>query len=114
MASYSELPLQPRTPRALSDRGRYPEEVGQDDPHDDPLSDDDDDVEGLFSFDIQSESTNTKPCTPAQSVNGDDLSMSITESPMGIAMDVDPVSFPCLICYLLSGLTPSSLWYLPL
>jgi hypothetical protein len=94
LASYSELPLQPRTPRAPSDRGRYPEEVGHEDSHDDPLSDDDDDdddVESLFTFDAQSESINTKPCTPAQSVNGDDLSMSITESPMGVAMDVDPV-----------------------
>ncbi|OAX44448.1 hypothetical protein K503DRAFT_846557 [Rhizopogon vinicolor AM-OR11-026] len=86
LASYSELPLQPRTPRAPSDRGRYPEEVGHEDSHEDPLSDDDDDVEGLFAFDT----INTKPCTPAQSVNGDDLSMSITESPMGVAMDVDP------------------------
>jgi hypothetical protein len=104
LASYSELPLPPRTPRAPSDRGRYPEEVGHEDSHEDPLSDDDDDVEGLFSFDTQSESIGTKPCTPAHSVNGDDLSMSITESPMGVAMDVDPVSFHYLLCYLF--LTP--------
>lgn len=94
LASYSEPPLQPRTPRAPSDRGRYPEEVGHEDSHEDLLSDDDDEEEEeLFTFDAQSESTNTKPCTPAQSVNGDDLSMSITEGPMGIAMDVDPVGF---------------------
>ncbi|KAG2369538.1 hypothetical protein BDR07DRAFT_1604807 [Suillus spraguei] len=91
LASYSDLPSQPRTPRALSDRGRYPEEVGHEDSHEDPLSDDDDDdVQGLFAFDAQNDSSNVKPCTPAQSVNGDDLSMFLAESPMGVAMDVDP------------------------
>ncbi|KAG0704394.1 hypothetical protein DFH29DRAFT_827973 [Suillus ampliporus] len=92
LASYSDLPSQPRTPRAPSDRGRYPEEVGHEDSHEDPLSDDDDDddVQGLFAFDAQNDSINVKPCTPAQSVNGDDLSMSLAESPMGVAMDVDP------------------------
>ncbi|KAG2159637.1 uncharacterized protein EDB93DRAFT_3764 [Suillus bovinus] len=91
LASYSDLPSQPRTPRAPSDRGRYPEEVGHEDSHEDPLSDDDDDdVQGLFAFDIQNDTNNIKPCTPAQSVNGDDLSMSLAESPMGVAMDVDP------------------------
>ncbi|KAG2075122.1 hypothetical protein BDR04DRAFT_1150435 [Suillus decipiens] len=91
LASYSDLPSQPRTPRALSDRGRYPEEVGHEDSHEDPLSDDDDDdVQGLFAFDAQNDSSNVKPCTPAQSINGDDLSMFLAESPMGIAMDVDP------------------------
>ncbi|KAG2120661.1 uncharacterized protein F5147DRAFT_662795 [Suillus discolor] len=91
LASHSDLPSQPRTPRAPSDRGRYPEEVGHEDSHEDPLSDDDDDdVQGLFAFDIQNETNNVKPCTPAQSVNGDDLNMSLAESPMGVAMDVDP------------------------
>ncbi|KAG1889525.1 hypothetical protein F4604DRAFT_846572 [Suillus subluteus] len=92
LASYSDLPSQPRTPRASSDRGRYPEEVGHEDSHEDPLSDDDDDddVQGLFAFDAQNESINVKPCTPAQSVNGDDLNMSLAESPMGVAMDIDP------------------------
>lgn len=102
LASHSDLPSQPRTPRAPSDRGRYPEEVGHEDSHEDPLSDDDDDdVQGLFAFDIQSETNNVKPCTPAQSVNGDDLNMSLAESPMGVAMDVDPVCFHYLIRYLL-------------
>jgi hypothetical protein len=66
------------------------------------LSDDDedDDVQGLFAFDAQNESINVKPCTPAQSVSGDDLSMSLAESPMGVAMDVDPVCFHYLIRYL--------------
>ncbi|KIK48407.1 hypothetical protein CY34DRAFT_798222 [Suillus luteus UH-Slu-Lm8-n1] len=92
LASYSGLPSQPRTPRAPSDRGRYPEEVGHEDSHEDLLSDDDedDDVQGLFAFDAQNETISTKPCTPAQSVSGDDLSMSLAESPMGVAMDVDP------------------------
>ncbi|KAG1760363.1 hypothetical protein EDD22DRAFT_901597 [Suillus occidentalis] len=81
LASYSGLPSQPRTPRAPSDRGRYPEEVGHEDSHEDLLSDDDedDDVQGLFAFDAQNETISTKPCTPAQS-----------KVPMGVAMDVDP------------------------
>ncbi|KAH7930510.1 hypothetical protein BV22DRAFT_1124794 [Leucogyrophana mollusca] len=94
IASCSELPMQPRTPRAPSDRGRYPEEAGHEEVQreDTPSDDEDEDVEGLFAFDAQSEPITIKPCTPSQSVNGDDLCMSISGSPMSGAMDVDAPS----------------------
>jgi len=92
VASCSDLPLPPRTPRALSDRGRYPEEAETDEPEreDTPSDDDDDNVDptesSTFAFGAHSEPINiVKPVTPAQSVNGDDFSV---ESP-GAAMDID-------------------------
>ncbi|KAH7914774.1 hypothetical protein BJ138DRAFT_1133142 [Hygrophoropsis aurantiaca] len=99
IASCSELPMQPRTPRAPSDRGRYPEEAGHEESQreDTPSEDEDDDIEGLFAYDTQSEPITIKPCTPAQSVNGDELSMSISGSPMSGAMDVDvPTASPSI------------------
>ena len=100
LASCSDLPLQPRTPRAPSDRGRYPEEVGDEEVHGEGSpSDDDDDVDAIFVLDPQSEQIPAKPraCTPAQSVNGDDPPMSLMGSPMIMAMDVDAVwvRVPC-------------------
>ncbi|KAF9244510.1 hypothetical protein BU15DRAFT_71494 [Melanogaster broomeanus] len=91
IASCSELPMQPRTPRAPSDRGRYPEEVGEEEVQreETPSDDDDDDVEAIFAFDPQSEPTTTKPSTPAHSMNGDETSMSVMGSPMVVPMDVD-------------------------
>ncbi|THH33453.1 hypothetical protein EUX98_g768 [Antrodiella citrinella] len=92
VASCSDLPLQPRTLRAPSDRGRYPEEADTDEPvrEDTPSDDDDDNADvaesSTFTFGAHSEPINIiKPVTPAQSVNGDDFSV---ESP-GAAMDVD-------------------------
>lgn len=98
LASCSDLPLQPRTPRALSDRGRYPEEVGDEEGHaEGSLSDDDEDVDAVFMLDPQGEHMAVKPCTPVQSVNGDDPSTSLMGSPMVMAMDVDAVwaRVPC-------------------
>ncbi|KIJ65027.1 hypothetical protein HYDPIDRAFT_88859 [Hydnomerulius pinastri MD-312] len=99
LASCSELPTQPRTPRAPSDRGRYPEEVPDDEVHggSTPSDDDDDDVEAIFAFDPQGDMSTAKPCTPAQSVYGDELSLSIMGSPMVMAMDVDaPLASPSI------------------
>ncbi|KIL00581.1 hypothetical protein PAXRUDRAFT_821569 [Paxillus rubicundulus Ve08.2h10] len=99
IASCSELPIQPRTPRAPSDRGRYPEEVCDEEVQreDTPSDDDDGDVEAIFAFDPQSDMSTTKPCTPAHSMNGDDPSMSIMGSPMTVAMDVDaPLASPSI------------------
>ncbi|KAG6381005.1 hypothetical protein JVT61DRAFT_5400 [Boletus reticuloceps] len=91
LASCSDLPLQPRTPRAPSDRGRYPEEVGDEELHEEGSpSDDDDDVDAIFVLDPQGDHMVAKPCTPAHSVNGDDLT-SLMGSPMVTAMDVDAV-----------------------
>lgn len=92
VASCSDLPLAPRTPRAPSDRGRYPEEVGDEETQEEgsPSDDDDEDVDAIFVLDPQSEQT-AKPCTPSHSVNGDDPPMSLMGSPMVMAMDVDAV-----------------------
>jgi len=93
IASVSELPMQPRTPRAVSDRGRYPEEAGQEESQREETPSDDDGNEGsTFAFLQSSEPINVlKPCTPANSVNGDEMSMLISESPGG-PMDIDVVS----------------------
>ncbi|KAJ3477249.1 hypothetical protein NLI96_g10593 [Meripilus lineatus] len=90
VASCSDLPLQPRTPRAASDRGRYPEEVPNDDPTRENTPSDDDDDEGEtapFAFGGSEPISITKPVTPAHSVNGDEFLFS--ESPGGAAMDID-------------------------
>ncbi|EGO30803.1 hypothetical protein SERLADRAFT_455089 [Serpula lacrymans var. lacrymans S7.9] len=101
ISSCSDLPTQPRTPRAPSDRGRYPEEAGDEDAQreDTPSDDEDGDVGGLFAFEAQSEATSIfKPCTPAHSISGEDLNMSLTGSPVVGAMDVDmPLPSPSMI-----------------
>ncbi|EIW86910.1 hypothetical protein CONPUDRAFT_86845 [Coniophora puteana RWD-64-598 SS2] len=109
IASYPGLPMQPRTPRAPSDRGRYPEEAG----HEESQREDtpsDDEVEGLnsvFAYEGPSEPINIlKPCTPAPSVNGDDMNMSIAGSPIIGAMDIDaPLASPSVMS------TPMSMSY---
>lgn len=99
VASFSN---HPRTPRALLDRGRYPEEAGGDDEftREDSPSDDEDDpgTAGPFSYsNTGSEPVNIpSSTTPAHSVNGDDFGLS--ESPSNNAMDIDTVSFArCII-----------------
>ncbi|KAH0838146.1 hypothetical protein J3R83DRAFT_6397 [Lanmaoa asiatica] len=95
LASCSDL--QPRTPRAPSDRGRYPEEVGDEEVHGEGSLSDDDDVDAIFVLDPQSEHMVAKPCTPVQSVNGDDPSTSLMGSPMVMAMDMDaPLASPSI------------------
>ncbi|KAH7885977.1 hypothetical protein F5I97DRAFT_1809770 [Phlebopus sp. FC_14] len=98
IASCSGLPMQPRTPRAPSDRGRYPEEAGEEDlQREETPSDDDDDVEAIFAFDPPSDPTTVKARTHVHSTNGDDHLMSITGSPMVVAMDVDaPLASPSI------------------
>lgn len=111
-ASISELPLQPRTPRAPIDRGRYPEEAGQEEEvtrEDSPSDDDEPEVTEEGSLALNFTPTGTQPIniqrpasrttTPAASVagsiNGDDTGMSISEtsSNFGTAMDIDMVAF---------------------
>ncbi|KAF7798534.1 hypothetical protein EIP86_009755 [Pleurotus ostreatoroseus] len=91
VSSFSEHPTMPRTPRALSDRGRYPEDATLEEPsHDADSSDEEDEAEEpAFSFTHpQSEPINiSKSVTPAQSINGDDVSLS--ESPGTMPMDID-------------------------
>ncbi|KAI0714979.1 hypothetical protein C8Q76DRAFT_795787 [Earliella scabrosa] len=86
LASFSDSPANPRTPRAASDRGRYPEEAGGDEPQRESTPSDDEELEDV-PFAYSESAPATKPVTPAQSVNGDDPSM--LESPIGTAMDVD-------------------------
>lgn len=85
--------MQPRTPRAASDRGRYPEEAGHEETQrEETPSDDDSNGEITFSLLQNIElSSVAKPCTPANSVCGDEMGMLISESP-GQPMDVDVVS----------------------
>ncbi|PIL31424.1 hypothetical protein GSI_06125 [Ganoderma sinense ZZ0214-1] len=88
LASFSDSPTHPRTPRAASDRGRYPEEAGGDEPQRESTPSDDEDLDDNIPFALTESSAPTKPVTPAQSVNGDELSM--LESPIGgVAMDID-------------------------
>jgi hypothetical protein len=95
--SCSELPMQPRTPRAPSDRGRYPEEAIQDDGQREATPSDDSADEDGSQFAFHPTGTEPiqigKPRTPANSVNGDDQSMSLSESPgpSSMPMDVDMV-----------------------
>ena len=89
LASYSDSPAHPRTPRAASDRGRYPEEAGEDEPQRESTPSDDEELDDSVAFAYTESAIGTKPVTPAQSVNGDELSM--LESPIGTAMDVDMV-----------------------
>ena len=95
LASFSDSPTHPRTPRAASDRGRYPEEAGGDEPQRESTPSDDEDLDDNVSFALTDSGAPTKPVTPAQSVNGDELSM--LESPIGgVAMDVDMVRWLCV------------------
>jgi hypothetical protein len=105
VASFSELPMQPRTPRATSDRGRYPEEVSEDrdvprcqTPSDDSDYEDADTSTIPFPFAPPTQEPITiRTRTPVASVSGslcgDDI---IADSPGGAAMDVDMVRVPFL------------------
>lgn len=94
IASGVDLPMQPRTPRAASDRGRYPEEAGHDETQrEDTPSDDDAHEESAFAFMPSNDAI--KPHTPAGSVsgsvNGDEMNTLMMESPGMTFMDVDMV-----------------------
>lgn len=97
ISSSSGLPTQPRTPRVAADRGRYPEEAGQEEEpqREDTPSDDEDEADDTpFAFSASGGSqpiSIQNPRTPAASLNGDDLYMSISESSSfgTVAMDVD-------------------------
>lgn len=91
VASRCDLPSVPKTPRAPSDRGRYPEEADTEEPQrEDTPSDDDGDFDDSVPFSYVEPIGIAKPVTPAQSVNGDDIGM--LESPGGMAMDIDVAS----------------------
>ncbi|KAF9477515.1 hypothetical protein BDN70DRAFT_994888 [Pholiota conissans] len=120
VASVSELPAQPRTPRALANRGRYPEEAAPEEftREETPSDDERETEEGPFTFSVPAPTTGTQPIaiqrprthTPAgsitSSINGDDNGMSISETSSsfgGTAMDIDgPLGSP-----LLPALTPN-------
>ena len=89
LASFSDSPSNPRTPRAPSDRGRYPEEAGDDEPQRESTTSDEEELDESVQFSYNESVVPMKPVTPAQSINGDDPSM--LESPLGVAMDVDMV-----------------------
>ncbi|KAH9858362.1 hypothetical protein C2E23DRAFT_880989 [Lenzites betulinus] len=87
LASFS---MHPRTPRPASDRGRYPEDAAEEETQRESTPSDDEELDDSVLFAYTDSVAPTKPVTPAQSVNGDDLSM--LESPIGFAMDVDTPS----------------------
>ncbi|KIK70772.1 hypothetical protein GYMLUDRAFT_235191 [Collybiopsis luxurians FD-317 M1] len=94
VASGAELPIHPRTPNPISDRGRYPEEACEDDYQREDTPSDDEDEEPFASYNssVSEPIAILRNRTPAGSVNGDDLNtMSISESPSlsNMAMDVD-------------------------
>lgn len=106
VASFSELPMQPHTPRAPSDRGRYPEEVSEDrdvprcqTPSDDSDYEDADTSTIPFPFAPPTQEPITiRTRTPVASVSGSLCGDDITaDSPGGAAMDVDLVSIPFLL-----------------
>ncbi|EIW63953.1 uncharacterized protein TRAVEDRAFT_111403 [Trametes versicolor FP-101664 SS1] len=84
LASFS---MHPRTPRAPSDRGRYPEDAAEDETQRESTPSDDEELDESVPFAYTDSAAATKPVTPAQSICGDDPSM--LESPIGFAMDVD-------------------------
>ncbi|KAK7059186.1 hypothetical protein VNI00_001813 [Paramarasmius palmivorus] len=108
LASGAELPLHPRTPRAPSDRGRYPEEAGtENEPQREDSPSEDEEGDSYFpSYPSSEPITISKRHTPASSVNGDDMtSMSISESPSCTPMDIDvPSGSPSI------SSTPISQW----
>ncbi|GAW07054.1 MAPEG family [Lentinula edodes] len=102
VAAGAELPMQPRTPSTMSNRGRYPEEACEDDyQREETPSDDEGEDEPSYASSM-SEPIAIRNRTPAGSVNGDDLNtMSISESPSfssisSMAMDVDPSASPSI------------------
>ncbi|KAF8167700.1 hypothetical protein B0H34DRAFT_682749 [Crassisporium funariophilum] len=109
VASCSELPAQPRTPRAFTDRGRYPEEAVHEDitREETPSDDEQDPEEGPFAFTapngtqpINIQRIRTPAGSVAGSLNGEDLNMSISETSSSFgtaAMDIDaPLGSPML------------------
>lgn len=96
--------MQPRTPRSISDRGRYPEEaVNEELQREETPSDDGYDEDSFTCLPSSSEPINIpKPVTPAHSVNGDD--MSVSESPGITSMDVDMVNVTLRRDYRLANL----------
>ncbi|KAL0578464.1 hypothetical protein V5O48_003513 [Marasmius crinis-equi] len=94
LASGAELPLHPRTPRTASDKGRYPEEAGNDSQTEDAQSDDEDDCLPSYASSVSEPISIPKRHTPTNSVNGDDFNtMCISESPSfsSMSMDIDMV-----------------------
>ena len=100
VASFSELPMQPRTPRATSDRGRYPEEASEErdiqrcqTPSDDSDYEEADSIPFAFAPPTQ-EPITIRTRTPAASVSGSLCGDDIIANSPGTAMDVDMVRVP--------------------
>jgi len=112
ITSCSDFPLQPRTPRSATDRGRYPEEAGHEDSQEEDTPSDDEEADGadeLFAFSTSSGAEPIgiqKPLTPGGSVSGD--GMSTTEASID-AMEVDMVN-ATLSCFERLSKTLSAFW----
>ncbi|KAK0233735.1 hypothetical protein IW262DRAFT_104594 [Armillaria fumosa] len=88
VASGAELPLQPHTPRSVSDRGRYPEEAGHDDFQREDTPSDDEEEDGPFAYTPSGHSDPINIVNRRKNASGDDL--DIAES-SGL-MDIDAPS----------------------
>ncbi|KAI0294980.1 hypothetical protein BC826DRAFT_909559 [Russula brevipes] len=97
VASFSELPMQPRTPRAPSDRGRYPEEASEErdvqycqTPSDDSDYEETETDSIPFPFPPSTQEPITiKTRTPTASVSGSLCGDDICADSPGAAMDID-------------------------
>ncbi|KDQ20027.1 hypothetical protein BOTBODRAFT_170054 [Botryobasidium botryosum FD-172 SS1] len=88
LASHPELPIRPRAPRPLSERGRFPEEVRDDEPIDDgnsSASEDEDDMFGDETLTLSGASVDNPSRGSSSSPNGMDLDIGILgQSPMSL------------------------------
>ena len=91
LASTSDHPLHQCQPRAPSDRGRYPEEVGNDEIQRPDTPSDGEADEAPFAYNALEPVAISKPTTPSPSLYNEDLAMIIPESPGGASMDIDMV-----------------------
>lgn len=87
LASCAELPTPARGTRA-QDRGRYPEEAGQDDSQHEQTGSDDDGEDEIFESTLNNNDSITT--TRSSTSNGDDF--PVPESP-SIPMEIDMVRF---------------------
>ncbi|PFH54853.1 hypothetical protein AMATHDRAFT_38086 [Amanita thiersii Skay4041] len=96
ISSFSDLPTQPRTPRSIADRGRYPEEAIDDDYQREETPSDGELEDTLFSFSTPncSELITSKTHTPSGSISGDDLNMDIDMPLPSPSMSVSSTPIP--------------------
>jgi hypothetical protein len=95
LASTYDQPNSPYfSPKAPSDRGRYPEEADTVDAQRESTPSDGDADDHPYPFGSYDSIVVSKTSTPAASVNGDEMPMSVMESPGLPHMEIDMVGSP--------------------